>query len=169
MGHLVLVGFMGSGKSRVGEILAARLGLPLIETDARVEERRGKRVADVFREEGEACFRDAESEVILGLEGEGPAVVSCGGGAVLRPGNVEALRRAGTVFYLKVAPGEAALRLQGETGRPLLDGLPDRRGRIRALLEEREPLYRGAADHVVDTTGRGAEEVAEEIEGLWRG
>ncbi len=80
------------------------------------------RVADIFRREGEESFRDRESEVIRGLADEEPGVVSCGGGAVLRPGNVEALRRAGEVFYLRVTASEAVRRLKGDTGRPLLDG-----------------------------------------------
>lgn len=169
MSHLILVGFMGAGKTRVGEALAARLRMPFIDTDERVEERAGMSVPEIFAERGEESFRAQESSVISGLSEDEPSVVSCGGGAVLRKGNLDALRRLGSVFYLKVAPREALRRVGGDAGRPLLAGENGRLERVEGLMEEREPFYLEAADHVVETGDRGIDEIAEEIERLWKG
>lgn len=169
MGHLILIGFMGAGKTRVGEDLARRLRLPFIDTDTRVEKSAGMSVADIFRRRGEEGFREVEGGVIDGLGKERPSVVSCGGGAVLRPSNRETLRRLGSVFYLKVPPSDVLERLEGDDGRPLLAGPAGRGERVERLLEEREPAYLETADHVIETGGRKPGEVAGEIERLWRG
>ena len=166
--RLFLVGPMGAGKSEVGRELARRLGVPLLDTDELVEKRLGMSVSEVFRLRGEEAFRKTESEVLREAAAGGPAVVACGGGAVLRPGNVETMRRAGLVVYLRVGPHEAARRIGSARGRPLLEGSSDLAGRLEEIIEEREALYREAAHAVVDTEGREAREVAEEVEQVWR-
>ncbi len=165
--HLILIGFMGTGKSSVGRDLADRLGMPFADTDSRVEEDTGMTVADIFRDLGEETFRDKEGEVIHGLIEEAPKVVSCGGGAVLRAGNRVALRNSGEVFHLLASPEAILRRLEKDNTRPLLAG-DGRLDKIRKMLEEREPYYRETADHSIDTDGREPGEVAAEIEEIWR-
>lgn len=142
--------------------MAARLGLPFIDTDEEIEARAGKTVAEIFRDEGEGRFRRLEAEVIAALPGRGPAVVATGGGAVLDPANRSLLKRVGPVFCLTAAPEELWHRLERSgTVRPLL-AVPDPRARLRQLLAEREPYYRETG-RLIDTTGRTPEEVAADI------
>jgi shikimate kinase len=168
-GHLILIGFMGAGKTSVGEALALRLGLRFLDTDMKAEERAGMRITEIFKIRGEEHFRELESSVISELAGEEASVVSCGGGAVLEPGNRRALRNSGGIFYLRVSAEEISRRLADDEERPLLAGEAGRRKRVEIMLAEREPVYREMADYVIEAGGREAGEVAEEIERIWRG
>jgi len=154
-----LIGFMGSGKSTVGPLLARRLGLPFVDTDSRVAARAGRSVERIFAEDGEAAFRALESAVLDELDG--PAVAAVGGGAPAVERNWAALERGVTV-YLDVPPDELVRRLEGAP-RPLLDGLsPNARAdRIKQLLSARAPCYRRAR-WTVRAAGAPAD-VAEEI------
>lgn len=167
--HLILIGFMGAGKTSVGEALALRLGLPFVDTDVRVEARAHMRVAEIFKERGEEHFRELESAVIRELAGEGESVVSCGGGAVLEPDNRKALHVAGRIFYLRVPAEEISRRLVDDNERPLLAGGPGRRERVEIMLGEREPIYRETADYIIEVGEREPAEVVEEIERVWKG
>lgn len=167
--HLILIGFMGAGKTSVGEALALRLNLPFVDTDIRVEERARMRVTEIFKERGEEHFRELESAVIRGLAGEEESVVSCGGGAVLKPDNRKALRNSGNIFYLRVPAEEISRRLADDNERPLLAGESERSERVEIMLGEREPVYREMADYVIEAGEREPAEVAEEIERVWRG
>jgi shikimate kinase len=160
---------MGSGKTAVGELLSPRLAMPLVDTDSLIEERLGLTVAEIFSRMGEERFRSEERKVIEEVSRRDGQIISCGGGAVLDPGNVENLRNGGRLFYLKVSPEEAYRRLKDKRDRPLLLQQEDLRARIRSLLGERERLYREAADAIIETDGREPEELAEEVEGIWRG
>ncbi len=157
----VLIGFMGAGKSAAGRVLAERSGLPLRETDELVSARTGRTITQLFAEEGEAAFRDAESAVIHALAAE-PAIVVTGGGAILRPENVACFRRLGQVVHLTADPEILFGRVSGETTRPLLLG-ENSRATFARLFAERAPLYAAAADWTIDTAGLTPEEVAEEI------
>lgn len=166
--HLFLVGPMGAGKSEVARELSRRLGLPLLDTDEQVEKKWGMSVTEIFRLRGEKAFRDTESEALREAAAGDPAVIACGGGAVLRPANVEIMRRSGTVVYLRVSSREAASRIGTPEGRPLLEEADDLAVRLDKIIREREALYRAAAHVAVDTEGRDPQEVAEEVEKLWR-
>jgi shikimate kinase len=159
-----LVGMMGAGKSAVGRLLAARLGLPFLDTDAEVEREAGCTIADLFAREGEAVFRRRERAAIERCAGRA-AVVALGGGAMAQPGAAERLAGSGTVVYLKAGP-EALLARVGEADeRPLLKGL-DHAGRlaeIGRLLARRAPCYE-KAEVVVETEGRDPQAVAEAVE-----
>ena len=159
--NVVLVGFMAAGKSTVGRVLAERLGFDLVDTDAVVEARAGKPISRIFAEQGEEAFREMESEAAREVAGFSGHVIVTGGGIVLREENMAALGRAGPVFCLDVRPEEVLERTRGTDHRPLLQ-VPDPLARIRALLEERAPLY-ARADYRVETTGRSVEQVVEEI------
>jgi shikimate kinase len=165
--NIFLVGPMGSGKSAVGKRLAARLRRSFHDSDAEIERRTGVDVAYIFEKEGEAGFRRRESEVIDELTQLDDIVLATGGGAVLHPHNRECLATRGYVIYLEASVDQQYGRTRGGKTRPLLAG-EDRRGRLQALMETREPLYRAIADHCVATDGRRVDAVATEIERHWR-
>jgi shikimate kinase len=158
--NIVLSGFMASGKSTVGELLSEMMGLPLVDTDALIEEETGNSVREIFDEHGEERFRALERRVIERESARKGAVLAVGGGAVLDQRNVSSLKSRGVVYLLGVSADEVARRAGGDTARPLLKSDVDG---IEALLEEREAAYRRAADVVVETRGRAAEEVARTI------
>jgi len=167
--NVVLIGFMGTGKTAVGRALAARLGLAFVDTDAVVEERAGRPVARIFAEDGEERFRRLESEAVASAGDREGAVIATGGGVVLRPENMARLRRRGMVVALRAAPEAIVARVGAGADRPLLGDHPEER--VRRLLEERGPLYQDA-DLVVDTSNLSADEIARCIEAFamtWKG
>ena len=145
-----LIGLPGSGKSTVGRQLARRLQLPFVDSDQAIEARLGCPIREFFEREGEARFRDIESEVIDALTQQGAGVLSTGGGAVLRPENRVHLRARGRVIYLKSHPEELIRRLRHDTNRPLLQ-VADPMAKLRELFATRDPLYRETAHFVVET------------------
>ena len=153
--NIVLIGMPGSGKSAVGRILAGKTGRPLADTDQLVTEKAGKPIPDIFRENGEPAFRDLESEIIRALSKQGGQIISTGGGAVLRPANVTALRQNGRLFWLDRDP-EA---LVPTDNRPLADTAE----KMKQLYRDREPIYRAAADEIIPVTGT-PENTADNIE-----
>lgn len=160
MPAVVLVGPMGAGKSTVGALLASRLGVTLRDTDHDIAAAAGKSVQDIFVDEGEAHFRAVEAEAVAAALAEHDGVVSLGGGAVLAD-QTRILLKEHTVVYLRVGVADAVKRVGLGSGRPLLLG--NVRGRIKALLEERAPIYESVATIVVDTDGRSADDVATEL------
>ena len=158
-----LVGMMGAGKSAVGPLLAARLGLPFVDIDRAVEQTAGRSVAALFESEGEAGFRKREREAIEALAGN-PEVVALGGGAAAQPGMADLLVASGRLVYLRARPETLAARLAQDGTRPLLAGLAaeQRLARIRDLLAEREPSYLRAC-LVLDTDALDAECAAAEL------
>jgi shikimate kinase len=158
--NIVLSGFMASGKSTVGALLSRITGLTFVDTDSLIEEETGSSIRRIFDEHGEARFRELERLVIAKESTRSGAVLAVGGGAVLDPENVSGLRRNGIIYLLKVSPEDVANRAGTDGARPLLQGELDS---IEALLKQRETAYREAADLVVETSGRTADEVAEAI------
>jgi shikimate kinase len=160
---IVLMGFMGTGKSEVGRRLAQRLGRAFVDTDQLVEERAGKRVAEIFADDGEPAFRALERAAVADAAARSGVVVAVGGGAVLDPENVRLLRDAGVLVYLTARP-QVILRRVGDTKhRPLLRDDP--KGTIDRLLAERGPVYAAAADVTVDTSEHTVDGVVKEIQG----
>ena len=154
---IVLVGFMGAGKTTVGHLLAERLGLPFVDSDHIIEQRSGRSVPQIFAEEGEPAFRALEHQVIAGLL-DGPALVlALGGGAAEHPGTHERLAAA-EVVYLQVGYEQAMHRVGGDPGRPLL-ARPD----LPAIYQRRLALYAGIATLTVSTDGRAPEAISEDI------
>jgi shikimate kinase len=155
----VLVGMPGSGKSTIGRRLAKALGVPLLDTDAKIVETTGRSIADIFVD-GEAEFRRIEAEVVCAALAEHDGVVSLGGGAVTTPAVREAL--AGhTVVYLEISASEGVRRTSGG-GRPLL-ATDDPDARFRALMSDRVPLYREVATLRVNTNRRNPGAVVRHI------
>ena len=145
-----LVGLPGSGKSTVGRQLARRLKLAFLDSDHVIEERLGCSIRDYFEREGEASFRDVEESVIDELTGLAGAVLSTGGGSVLRPANRRRLHDRCHVVYLRSSPEELFRRLRHDVNRPLLQ-VADPLGRLRDLYAQRDPLYRETAHFVIET------------------
>lgn len=164
-GNIVLVGPMGSGKSHVGRLLAARMGLDFADVDARIEADTGMPIPAIFASEGEAGFRARESRVLAETLAQSGQVVATGGGAVLDAGNRAVMRSATLVVYLQVDPAEQLRRLAGDASRPLLD-VDDRARRLAKLQAQREPLYREVASVVFQTSQRSAADVAEALAAL---
>jgi shikimate kinase len=160
----VIVGPMGAGKSTVGELLADAWGVPARDTDADVEALEGRSISDIFVDSGEAHFRDLERTAVAAALAEHEGVLTLGGGAVIDPGTRELLAGR-TVVFLRVGLSDAVKRVGLGTSRPLLLG--NVRSRIKALLDERTPIYESVATLTVDTDGKQpAEVVAEILEGL---
>jgi len=157
---LILIGFMGTGKTTTGKALARRLGLSLVDTDREIERKTGKRISELFREVGEEGFRDLESRVLKQVLAETPGVVTTGGGIVLRPENVRLMKETGWVVALYASEDEIVRRLAATSDRPLLEG--DVRQRVARLLRERRGLY-DFAHFRVDTTGLTVAEVVDQI------
>lgn len=164
---LVLTGFMGTGKSSVGREIARMCAAPIFDTDKLLVERFGMPVSRIFEQDGEPRFRDAESEIVAELRGDRPCVIVTGGGAVLRASNVEMLRALGTVIALTAEPDVIFERVSRRPSRPLLQ-TADPRATIELLLAEREPLYRDAADHVIDTSALSHADVAHAAIRAWQ-
>lgn len=170
MGNLWLIGMMGSGKSTVGRRIAANTDREFVDVDSAVEERAGKSIAYIFEEQGEAAFREMEGAEIRRLSGE-PApgatgrVIATGGGVVLDPAGVEAMRRSGVVVWLDVPHGVLTGRTTGED-RPLLAGT-DRASGLAEILAGRHSLYQQAAHYRIEAD-RPVDEVVAEVVGCAR-
>jgi len=163
--RIVLTGFRGTGKTTVGRIVAGGLGIPFLDTDQLIEEGAGRKIPAIFREQGEAAFRELERKVIATLPA-GDIVVSAGGGAVLDPGNVAFLRRGSRVFLLGADEETIGRRIRG-SDRPSLTGRP-LSGEVAELMRVRAPSYLRSADFCIGTSGKSPEAVAGEIMKLVR-
>lgn len=160
--NVALVGFMGVGKSTVGNFLADLLGFELIDTDKLIEAREAKRISEIFAQQGEGHFRQLESELVRELASSQRKVISTGGGTIMNPKNLESLREHALIACLWASPETIYDRVRNQTHRPLLQG-PDPLSRIRQLMSERAPTYRSAADIMVGVDFRHAPEVARHI------
>ena len=165
MKNIVLIGFMGSGKTAVGRQLGERLGMPFKDTDSLIEERLGQKINAIFADKGEAFFRDMESQIIDELTAKDNQVLSCGGGAILRNENVNYLRQNGTLIYLKAPFAVLYNRIKSSSNRPLLTANePEKTARM--LWEARQKVYESAADLSLDTSKKSIEQIVKEIEKL---
>lgn len=158
--RVVLIGPMGAGKSTVARLLADAWDVPARDTDADVEAVEGREVSEIFVDSGEAHFRALEATAVADALATHDGVLSLGGGAVLDPAT-RSLLEGHTVVFLRVGLSEAVKRVGLGVGRPMLLG--NVRSRVKALLDERTPIYEAAATFVVDTDGRTPTEVAAQI------
>ncbi len=159
---IFLIGFMGAGKSTVAKELKDRLGFPIVEMDARIEEQEGMSISQIFAEKGEPYFRKLETELLESFTADAPAIVSCGGGAAMREENVAAMHRGGVTVLLKASPEAILERVKDNDDRPLLRGKKNTSD-IQSLMDQRYPKYEAAANFAVDTSGLTVPEVCDVI------
>ncbi|MFH1968950.1 MAG: shikimate kinase [Verrucomicrobiota bacterium] len=155
--NIVLIGFMGAGKTTVGKALAARLQRDFVDMDVELEARAGKPIPRVFAEDGEPVFRRMERDLAVELSHRSNLVIAAGGGIVLNPDNIRDFSATGRVICLKAAPDEILRRVSDSNHRPLLEQ-GDKGERIRNLLQQRQHFYDAIAIQV-DTTGKAPNEV----------
>ena len=167
MRNLVLVGFMGSGKTAAGQRAADRLGLGFIDMDRLIEHRHQRTISDMFAHEGEARFRKLERQLVRELTAQQGKVIATGGGVVLDPENIRDFSRAGVVVCCWVDARTAHERTRHANHRPLLEAEPDRLAQIEKLLRQREPLYR-AIPLQLDTSFLSVEQQADELVRIYR-
>lgn len=167
--NLTLVGYRGSGKSTIGALLAKRLGWTFCDLDALIVQRAGRSIAQIFKESGESDFRRLEREACLALRKAQHTVLALGGGALADPDIRTLVGKLGKVVWLRVPAAVLWGRINGDAkssgSRPDLTaegGLPE----VEAMLKRRDPLYRSAADHVIDTFPGTPDDTADAIE-LW--
>ena len=159
--NIVLIGFMGSGKSTVGRELHQRLGYELADMDQMIEESIGKKISEIFKEEGESAFRDFETLQLVEIskDFEKRHIISTGGGVVIRPQNRSLLKKLGYVVWLDAPKGVIFERTSRNKDRPLLNDI-NAKEKISKLLAEREPWYRETAHLKIDTEGLDSAEIA---------
>jgi shikimate kinase len=161
MRNITLAGFMGTGKSTVGRILARKLGYRFIDVDEEIEREQGVSITHIFSEMGEPYFRQLERDMIKTLSLREGLVISAGGGAVIDERNIEAMKQGGALVCLSATPDDIMKRVGKSGNRPLLQ-VPDPMAKIIELMSKREPFYR-KADVTVDTSMKTPEEVAAEV------
>lgn len=161
--NIVLIGYRGTGKSTVGRLLAARLGRTLVSTDAEIVARAKRAISEIVAQEGWDYFRDLESDICRELASRDQLVIDTGGGAILRPQNVEALKKSGRLFWLTASVETIATRIGGDNQRPSLTGTKSFVDEIADVLRERTPKYQAAADHVVATDDRSIDQLVETL------
>ena len=159
--NIVLVGFMGTGKTSVANQLARLSAMPLLDMDTMIEARAGKPITRIFAEEGEPAFRKIEHALAAELATPSGSIISTGGGIVLNQDNIRLLSEGGLVVCLQASIDEILRRVQHDTTRPLLQGL-DRRAKVAALLDARAHLYR-TIPYQIHTDGRTIADIADEI------
>lgn len=160
--HIFLIGFMGVGKSTISQELKQLFEVEEIDTDACIVQKEGRPITDIFAEDGEAYFRSVETGILNDLKSVAPAIISCGGGMVMREENVIKMKEQGKIILLMATPQTIYVRVKDSTDRPLLNGHMNV-DYIRQLIEARMPKYEAAADIVIHTDGRAPAEIAKEI------
>ena len=159
--NIVLVGFMGFGKSTVGKLAAKQLGYYFCDTDTLIEQRENATVSEIFADKGESYFRTLERDIIRELSEQSELVISTGGGAVMNPENTDNLRKTGFVVSLDITPEAVLKRLEKDTTRPLLMR-DDKATAVAELIAQRKPFYTAAA-HCVLSAENDPEIISKQI------
>ncbi|MDD6734669.1 MAG: shikimate kinase [Lachnospiraceae bacterium] len=160
--NLFLIGFMGAGKSTVAAKLNQMTGKKLIEMDETIVSNQGMSINEIFEKYGETRFREIESELVKTISSEGDCIVSCGGGVVIKPENVEEMKKNGKIVFLSATPETIFERVRYSTDRPILNGHMNVEY-IAGLMEKRRALYEAAADVMIATDNKDADEICNEI------
>ncbi|MBU4343276.1 MAG: shikimate kinase [Candidatus Omnitrophica bacterium] len=164
MKNIVIVGFMGTGKTVVAKALAEKLGRGFLELDATIEKNEGMSIREIFQKKGEPYFREIEKQVVKEASDKQGIVMSAGGGAIIDEENFKALRENSIIICLEASPDTIMQRTKGNTCRPLLN-VPDPKKKIEELLKQRAPYYK-KADHCVNTDNLAIGQVVEKIKEL---
>ncbi|MBT3191684.1 MAG: shikimate kinase [Verrucomicrobia bacterium] len=164
--NIVLFGFMGTGKTRIGKEAAARLGLVFVDMDDVIVERAGKPIPEIFADDGEAHFRSIERQAVIDLSAQPGCVIATGGGVVLNSDNIRDFSQDGLVVCLSATPEVILARVEHDTNRPLLNA-DDKMEKICSLLDSRQVLY-DAIPNQIDTSELTATEVVDRIVSLYQ-
>lgn len=162
MNHIYLIGFMGTGKTTVSRKIKKLTGRPEIDMDAAIVEKNGISINEMFEKYGETYFRDRETEMVKEIAQMESAIVSCGGGCVLRPENVAAMKESGKIVLLTATPETVLERVRFSNDRPILKGHMNVEY-IAQLMERRRAVYESSCDIAIATDGKTPEMIAEEI------
>lgn len=171
--NIILIGFMGSGKSTLGIRLSYRMKQPYIDTDKYIEHKTGRTISEIFETDGEPAFRLMETEALQELLSDGirDHIIATGGGMPMDPANHGLLKQLGVVVWLRIRPETVLERLENDTKRPLLQR-EDRETVIRELMHERAPMYEKCSDVIVDVDDKKVERIMDEVftksRGVWK-
>ena len=160
--NLVLIGFMGAGKSTVSDYFQTRFGMEVIEMDRIIAEREDMSISDIFETRGEEYFRDCETNLLIEMQSKKNVIISCGGGVPMRDRNVAEMKKNGRVILLSVEPETVLTRLKDDHSRPLLENNKNV-DFVRGLMEKRRAKYEAAADIIISTDHKSVQEICEEI------
>lgn len=160
--NIVLIGFMGTGKSTISEYMKKEFSMEVIEMDAVIEERQGMSISKIFETYGEEYFRDLETSLLIELQSRKNLIISCGGGVPMKERNVAEMKKNGKVVLLTATPETILKRVKNNHDRPLLEGKKNVED-IAALMEKRREKYEAAADIQVATDNRNEQQICEEM------
>lgn len=161
--NIVLIGYRGTGKSTIAEILGEKLSMRVVGMDAEIERRAGKPIPEIVDESGWDHFRDIESQVAADLGGADDLIIDAGGGVIVRPQNIESLKKNGIVFWLVADEETIVERIKDGTQRPSLSGSKSFVEEVAEILAERKPKYEAAANHTIDTAKNSPQQAAAKI------
>ena len=163
MNNIILIGFMGSGKTTIGKALEEKTDMTFVDTDELIEVYEGCKISDIFADKGETYFRRLENETLKNLlTSSDDKIISTGGGIITNQANIPLLKRLGKVYYLKIKPETVVKRLEGDKTRPLLMG-DDKLVKVEQLMAGRKELYEMAADKTIDTDCLSVNEIVDII------
>ena len=160
--NIVLIGFMGAGKSTVADYLRTIYDMDIVEMDQVIADREGMTIPDIFEQYGESYFRTRETELLIEMQGKRNCIISCGGGAAMREENVKEMKKNGRVILLTASPEVIYARVKDGNDRPVLAGRKSVEG-IKDLMEQRRGKYEVAADIMINTDNKTIPEVCEEM------
>ena len=160
--NILLIGFMGAGKSTVADYMKKAYSMDVVEMDQIIAERQGMSISEIFEKYGEEFFRDLETALLVEMQSRKNVVISCGGGVPMRERNIKEMKKNGRVVLLTAKPETILERVKDDHNRPLLEGKKNVEY-IAELMEKRRDKYQAAADLIVETDGRTAEEICGEI------
>lgn len=160
--NIVLIGFMGAGKTTISDYLSVAFAMDIVEMDQVISEREEMSIPDIFATYGEEYFRNLETELLIEMQNQKNTVISCGGGVAMRERNVAEMKKNGKVILLTASPETIYERVKDSNDRPVLNGRKNVKG-ISELMEQRREKYEAAADIVVNTDGRTVLQVCEDL------
>lgn len=162
MNNIVLIGFMGTGKSTIAKSLSEILSMTVLEMDEEIVRREGMSIPEIFESKGETYFRDLETDLLIEMQSQKAMIISCGGGVPLRERNVAEMKKNGKVVLLTAAPETILERVKNDDNRPLLKGNKNV-AYITELMKQRQRKYEAAADIIVSVDKKSVQEICREL------
>ena len=160
--NIVLIGFMGAGKSTIADMMHEAFFMEVIEMDQVIVDQQGMSIPEIFEKYGEEYFRDLETNLLIDMQARQNVIISCGGGVALRERNVKEMKRNGKVVFLTASPETILERVKDDDDRPLLNGHKNVEY-ISRMMETRRPKYEAAADFIISTDGKSSYDICREI------